>query len=69
MLQHITNPPALARLVDHAAKLDRAKPLAPMFMIDPEFHYYALSAFALGAPSNGFYGTLLAGMLPRVRVR
>jgi len=61
VLQHITNAPALARLVDYATKLDRSKHLAPMYMIDPEFHYYALSVFALGAPSNGFYGTLLAG--------
>jgi hypothetical protein len=31
-----------------------------MYMLDPEFHYFAFNTFGLGAPSNGFYGTLLA---------
>eukprot|EP00976_Prorocentrum_cordatum_P060788 1176047-Prorocentrum_minimum.AAC.2 len=37
------------------------------YMVDPEFHYFAFNAFGLGAPSNGFYGTLLASKRPPPR--
>eukprot|EP00239_Pterosperma_sp_CCMP1384_P003369 CAMPEP_0197845404 /NCGR_PEP_ID=MMETSP1438-20131217/2340_1 /TAXON_ID=1461541 /ORGANISM="Pterosperma sp., Strain CCMP1384" /LENGTH=448 /DNA_ID=CAMNT_0043456687 /DNA_START=540 /DNA_END=1886 /DNA_ORIENTATION=- len=57
VLQHITAAPAMAKLNDYCSK---SKPGPAMYVIDPEFHYFAFNAFGLGAPSNGFYGALLA---------
>jgi len=67
VLQHVTNGMALQKLVEYEKDLienpEQSKHEPKIFMLDPEFHYHAFNAFGLGAPSNGFYGTLLAGEL------
>jgi len=71
VLQHCTNSNGTAAMTRYARQILRRKEAGKygidpkdytvVRMVDPEFHYLVMQMFSYGAPSNGFYGTVLAG--------
>jgi len=73
ILQHVTNTNGSATTTKYAkAVLKRKKDgtfgqdqkdFTLFRILNPDFHYLVMELFTYGAPSNGFYGTVLAGEL------